>query len=78
MAKEKPAFKLVTRKTNPVTKAALLAAAILSVVALVALTPLIAIQVLGLHSRIRSQQLRQKTKQELLLVDDDMVYYQEV
>ena len=37
MAKEKPAFKLVTRKTIPVTKAALLAAAVLSVVALVAL-----------------------------------------
>ena len=37
MAKGKPAFKLVTRKTNPVTKAALLAAAVLSVVALVAL-----------------------------------------
>ena len=37
MAKQKPAVKLVTRKTNPVTKAALLAAAVLSVVALVAL-----------------------------------------
>lgn len=37
MAKEKPVFKLVTRKTIPVTKAALLAAAVLSVVALVAL-----------------------------------------
>ena len=37
MAKEKPAFKLVTRKTSPVTKAALLAAAVLSMVALVAL-----------------------------------------
>ena len=48
------------------------------IVAMVAMTPLIAIQVLGLHSRIRSQQLHKKTKQELLQVEDDMVYYQEV
>ncbi len=48
------------------------------IVAMVAMTPLIAIQVLGLHSRIRSQQLHKKTKQELLQVDDDIVYYQEV
>lgn len=37
MAREKTTVKLVTRKTSPVTKAALLAAAVLSVVALVAL-----------------------------------------
>ncbi len=48
------------------------------IVAMVAMTPLIAIQVLGLHSKIRQKQLHKKTKQELLLVDDDMIYYEEV
>ena len=37
MAREKATVKLVTRRTSPVAKAALLAAAVLSVVALVAL-----------------------------------------
>ena len=48
------------------------------IVAMVAMTPLIAIQVLGLHSKIRQKQLHKRTKQELLLVDDDMIFYEEV
>ncbi len=48
------------------------------IVAMVAMTPLIAIQVLGLHSRIRQKRLHRKTKSELLQVDDDIIYYQEV
>ena len=48
------------------------------IVAMVAMTPLIAIQVLGLHSKIRQKQLHKKIKSELLLVDDDMIYYEEV
>ena len=48
------------------------------IVAMVAMTPLIAIQVLGLHSKIRQKQLHKKTHRELLLVDDDMIYYEGV
>lgn len=48
------------------------------IVAMVAMTPLIAIQVLGLHSKIRQKQLRKKISRELLMVDDDMIYYEEV
>ena len=48
------------------------------IVAMVAMTPLIAIQVLGLHSKIRQRQLHKKTNKELLLVDDDIIYYEEV
>ena len=48
------------------------------IVAMVAMTPLIAIQVLGLHSKIRQKHLHKKINSELLLVDDDMIYYEEV
>ena len=48
------------------------------IVAMVAMTPLIAIQVLGLHSKIRQKQLRKKISSELLMVDDDMIYYEVV
>ena len=48
------------------------------IVAMVAMTPLIAIQVLGLHSKIRQKQLRKKIHGELLLVDDDIIFYEEV
>lgn len=48
------------------------------IVAMVAMTPLIAIQVLGLHSKIRQKHLHRKTNSELLLIDDDMIYYEEV
>ena len=47
-------------------------------VAMVAMTPLIAIQALGLHSRIRQHNLRKRINSELLQVDDDMIYYEEV
>jgi hypothetical protein len=48
------------------------------IVAMVAMTPLIAIQSLGLHSRIRQHNLRKRIRDELLQVDDDMIYYEEV
>jgi len=48
------------------------------IVAMVAMTPLIAIQVLGLHSKLHQKQLRKKIHSELLQVDDDMIYYEEV
>lgn len=48
------------------------------IVAMVAMTPLIAIQALGLHSRIRQHNLRKRIRNELLQVDDDMIYYEEV
>ena len=48
------------------------------IVAMVAMTPLIAIQVLGLHSKLRQKRLHKKINSELLLVDDDMIYYEEV
>ena len=48
------------------------------IVAMVAMTPLIAIQVLGLHSKIRQKQLRKKIHSELLQVDDDIIFYEAV
>ena len=48
------------------------------IVAMVAMTPLIAIQLLGLHSRIKQHKQRQKIHSELLQVEDDMIYYEEV
>jgi len=48
------------------------------IVAMVAMTPLIAIQVLGLHSKIRQKHLHRKINSELLQVNDDMIYYEEV
>ena len=48
------------------------------IVAMVAMTPLIAIQTMGLHSRIKQHKLRQKIHSELLQMDNDMIYYEEV
>ena len=48
------------------------------IVAMVAMTPLIAIQTLGLHSRIKQHKQRQKIHSELLLVENDMIYYEEM
>ena len=48
------------------------------IVAMVAMTPLIAIQVLGLHSKLRQKQLHKRIHSELLQVDDDMIYFEEV
>lgn len=48
------------------------------IVAMVAMTPLIAIQVMGLHSRVKQRKLAQQTHNELLQITDDMIYYEGV
>ena len=45
------------------------------VVAMIAMTPLITIQVMGLFSRIKQKREMQKTHAELLMVENDMLYY---
>jgi hypothetical protein len=46
-------------------------------VAMVAMAPLITIQVLGLTSRVRRSQRLKKAKDELLNITDDVIYYGE-
>ena len=48
------------------------------VVAMIAMTPLIAIQVLGLIGEIKRKKHLAQTKQEILSLEDDMIYYEEV
>ena len=48
------------------------------IVAMIAMTPLIAIQVLGLLGEIKRKKMLAQTKQEILSLDDDMIYYEEV
>ena len=48
------------------------------IVAMVAMTPLIAIQVLGLYSEINRKKMLAKARHEMLQLDDDMIYYEEV
>ena len=48
------------------------------VVAMIAMTPLIAIQVMGLLGEIKRKKMLAAAKSELLLIDDDMLYYEEV
>ena len=48
------------------------------VVAMVAMTPLIAIQVLGLLGEMKRKKLLAQVKHEMLQLDDDMIYYEEV
>lgn len=48
------------------------------IVAMVAMTPLITIQVLGLYSKIRQKKLIKKAHSELLQLENDMIYYEEV
>ena len=48
------------------------------VVAMVAMTPLIAIQVLGLLGEMKRKKMLARTKHEMLQLDDDMIYYEEV
>lgn len=48
------------------------------IVAMVAMTPLIAIQVMGLLGEIKRKKMLAAAKSELLLIDDDMIYYEEV
>lgn len=48
------------------------------VVAMVAMTPLIAIQVLGLIGDTKRKKMIAQAKSEILSLDDDMIYYEEV
>ena len=48
------------------------------IVAMVAMTPLIAIQVMGLLGEIKRKKELAQTKSEILSLDDDMIYYEEV
>jgi len=48
------------------------------VVAMIAMTPLIAIQVMGLLGEIKRKKQLALAKQEILSLDDDMIYYEEV
>ena len=48
------------------------------IVAMVAMTPLIAIQVMGLYSEIKRKKQIAQAKSEMLQLDDDMIYYEEV
>ena len=47
------------------------------IVAMIAMTPLITIQVLGLYGRIRQKQLSQKVQNEFLQIEDDMIFFDE-
>ncbi len=48
------------------------------IVAMVAMTPLIAIQVMGLASEVRRKREIAQAKSEMLSLDNDMIYYEEV
>ncbi len=48
------------------------------IVAMVAMTPLIAIQVMGLWGEIKRKKQLAQAKQEILSLEDDMIYYEEV
>lgn len=47
------------------------------IVALIAMTPLITIQVLGLTGQIRQRKLRKKMHSEMIQMKDDIIYYEE-
>ena len=48
------------------------------IVAMVAMTPLIAIQILGLYSELKRKKMLAQARHEMLQLDDDMIYYEEV
>ena len=48
------------------------------IVAMVAMTPLITIQVMGLYSKLKHTKMLKKTHSELLQIADDMIFYEEV
>ena len=48
------------------------------IVAMIAMTPLIAIQVLGLYGEVKRKKQLAKAKHEILQLDDNMIYYEEV
>ncbi len=48
------------------------------VVAMIAMTPLITIQILGLVSRIKHRRMMEKAQSEFLQMEDDILYFEEV
>jgi hypothetical protein len=48
------------------------------IVAMVAMTPLIAIQILGLYSELKRKKMLAEARHEMLQLDDDIIYYEEV
>lgn len=46
------------------------------IVAMVAMTPLITIQIMGLYSRIQHRRMLQRVRHELLQIEDDMIVYE--
>ena len=48
------------------------------IVAMVAMTPLITIQVMGLLGRMKQKNLQQQAHSQLLQIEDDMMYYKAV
>ena len=48
------------------------------IVAMIAMTPLIAIQVLGLYSEVKRKKMLAQARHEMLSLDDDIIYYEEV
>ena len=48
------------------------------IVAMVAMTPLITIQVMGLLGRMKQKKLQQQAHSQLLQIEDDMIYYKAV
>ena len=47
------------------------------IVAMVAMTPLITIQVLGLSGRIRQRKMRERAHREIIQIENDILYYDE-
>jgi hypothetical protein len=45
------------------------------IVAMVAMTPLITIQVMGLYSRVMQRRAMRKVRHELLQIEDDIIFY---
>lgn len=45
------------------------------IVAMVAMAPLITIQVMGLYSRIKQRRMRHRVRHELAQIEDDIIYY---
>jgi hypothetical protein len=48
------------------------------VVAMIAMTPLITIQLMGLFSTVKHRRMLRKTHSELILIDDDILYFDSV
>ena len=48
------------------------------IVAMIAMTPLIAIQIMGLYSEVKRKKLVDVAKGEMLALENDMIYYEEV